>query len=214
MVENLDLGISLRFTPIGDKPLNQLMPNCLNSLNNHFKPLNQLTRTLEEYNYETLRSEILYKFSQKQKFRVSIGKSEWVPFVIFDEKYNLREILKDEIVIEFDCEDKEIVARAIGETGINLNKAGYFFEYWDHGGKSPHLHIHDLPISKFTDTQRSNFKKMFIKKYVPQEYHQHVDFSLTGCHLIALEWAFHWKGCYGYKKLINIFKSPEVKNGF
>lgn len=162
----------------------------------------------QEIEYETLRNEILFKLSQKQKFRVSIGKSEWVPFAQFDEKFNLREILKDEIVIEFDCTERETVMKAIGQTGINLNKAGYTFEYWEHGGKSPHLHIRDLPIDKFTDTQRSNFKKMFIKKYVPEEYHKWVDFSLTGCHLIALEWALHWKGCYGYKKLLYVCK-PE-----
>ena len=56
MVENLKVGIGLRFTPKGDKPLNQLMPNSLDRLNQPIKPLNQLTRTLEDYEYSTLRS--------------------------------------------------------------------------------------------------------------------------------------------------------------
>lgn len=158
----------------------------------------------------TLRQILLYTYSQKQSFRVAIGKSEWIPYKTFDLKYNLREILDDEIVIEFDCTDLEIVLRAISGTGINLRKAGITFEYWEHGGKSPHLHIHNLPIGHLEPDKRALFKKMFIKKYVPPELFKWVDLSLTGIHLIALEWAEHWKGCYGVKKLVHVFDDKEI----
>jgi hypothetical protein len=178
------------------------------SPNKPFKPLNQSLEVLE---YETLRNQLLFKFRQKQPFRIAIGKDTWTPFEEFKQEYNLREILKDEIVIEFDSENLEIVTRAISQTGINLNRAGYTFEYWDHGGKSPHLHIHNLPIAKYTESQRATFKKLFVLKYVPKEYHQYVDLSLCGIHLIALEWSKHWKGICGYKKLISIYNS-QFKN--
>ena len=157
----------------------------------------------------TSRKDILEKYRQKQPFRVAIGKSTWVPYETFNELYNLREILNDEIVIEFDSDDLNIVVPAISSVGLNLLRAGYTFDYWDHGGKSPHLHIHDLPITPFDADKRALFKKMFIRKYVPLEYLPYVDFSLTGIHLIAIEWATHWKGKYDIKKLINTFDPKE-----
>lgn len=161
-------------------------------------------------NYSELRKNLLASYRLKQQFRVSIGKSKWINYESFNEQYNLREILNDEVVIEFDTPDQNIVVPAISQTGINLVNARYTFEYWDHGGKSPHLHIHDLPIAHLEPSKRSLFKKMFIKKYVPEEYHKYVDLSLTGVHLVAIEWANHWKGCYGVKKLINTFAPAPV----
>lgn len=155
--------------------------------------------------YLDLRRNLLENMSKKQSFQVAVGPTKWIDYKEFNPDYNLREILKDEIVIEFDSTDLEIVMKATSQTGINLFNAGIYFEYWDHGGKSPHLHIRDLPIGHLDDEQRKTFKKLFIRKYVPMEYLKYVDFTLTGTHLIALEWAEHWKGCYGVKKLISIF---------
>src|SRR3989338_1329145 len=194
MVENHEHGDSLRFTLKSSKPLNQSGTFGLEGLNKPIKPLN----------YSELREKLLKEFKEKQLFRVTTGKTKWVPYESFNESYNQREILKDEIVIEFDSKDLEAVMKAISQTGINLLKK-YTFEYWDHGGKSPHLHIRDLPIAHLNDNERAIFKKMFIKKYVPLEYLNYVDFSLTGTHLIALEWANHWKGHYGIKRLISVF---------
>lgn len=196
--KNVCGSIGLRFTPKGDKPINQVMTFGLEGLNKPSKPINQL------------RLENLEGYKIKQPFRVAIGKSEWLNYEHFDEKYNLREILNDEVVIEFDSLNIEKVLKAMSQTGINLRRAGITFEYWDHGGKSPHLHIRDLPIRELHKDKRALFKKLFIKKYVPTEYLDIVDLSLTGVHLIALEWAEHWKGCYGVKKLIHVFDESEV----
>jgi hypothetical protein len=193
------------FTYKSSKPLNQLMPFGLEGLNKPIKPIN-----LSEY--EKARQELLYLLSQKQSFRVATGKSTWVSYETFNPSYNLREILNDEIVIEFDSEDKEIVFQAVNQTGLNLYNAGYQFEYWDHGGKSPHLHIRDLPIEHLEADKRKLFKTMFIKKYVPSEFHKYVDFSLTGVHLIALEWTTHWKGKYGVKRLLSVFDGQNKTN--
>lgn len=187
-----------------DKPINQLIRTfTVQSLNSPIKPI-------KPTDYNSLRKELLDFYKTKQDFRVAIGKSEWIYYSSFNQLYNLREILNDEIVIEFDSKDSELVYKAISETAINLRRAGYTFELWEHGGKSPHIHIHNLPIKELDKNKRALFKKIFIRKYVPLDYLPYVDLSLTGIHLIAIEWMFHWKGCYGYKELINIFDDKEI----
>ena len=164
-----------------------------------------------------LRKELLSHYKNKQNFKVSVGKSSWLDYHTFDEKYNLREILDDEIVIEFDMPKdfkggidafRRLSWDATMETCINLYHAGLSFEVYDHEGKSPHVHIHDLPIKHLDKDKRASLKKIFIKRYVPLEFHEYVDLSLTGVHLIALEYALHWKGCYSYKVLVQKF-SPS-----
>lgn len=164
--------------------------------------------------YQQKRKELLDFYKQKQSYKVAIGKSKeeiskWIDYENFDPKYNLRQILNDEIVIEFDTTDQNISFMGINFTGIELYKAGISFEVWDHGGKSPHLHIHNLPIGNLSAENRITFKKLFIRKYVPKEYLQYVDYSLTGIHVIAIEWAEHWKGCYGVKILLHKFNPKE-----
>jgi hypothetical protein len=168
---------------------------------------------------ETKRKIILDSYRKKQEFRVSRGKSTWIPYEKFNIDYNLREILNDEIVIEFDMPEDykggissfrdEVSFPAINFTAINLFYSGYSFEIWEHGGKSPHIHIHELPITDLDKEKRHLFKKMFIKKYIPEEYLPYTDFSLTGIHLIAIEYCFHWKGKYSIKELLNKWESPQ-----
>lgn len=176
-----------------------------------FKRLNNLNNLSNLSNlYEENRRDLLDSLRKKQPFRVAKGKSKWVQYEEFNSDYNLREILNSEIVIEFDSEDQNLTWMAINETAINLYKTGISFEIWDHEGKSPHLHIHDLPTSNLEPSKRALFKKMFIRKYVPIKYLSHVDISLTGIHLIAIEWAEHWKGRYDVKKLLSKFNSEEA----
>ena len=118
--------------------------------------------------------------------------------------------MNDEIVIEFDTEDKNKAWEGINFTAINLYKARISFEIWDHKGKSPHLHIHNLPIASLEKEKLRLFKKLFIRKYVPRDYLGCVDLSLTGIHLIALEYQQHWKGKYSTKKLLHEFKPNEM----
>ena len=173
-------------------------------------------KTIQEAENETKRKIILDNYRKNHEFRVSIGKSSWVNYEQFNPKYNLREILTNEIVIEFDNEDRDMTWTAINLTGVNLYKKEIAFEIWDHEGKSPHLHIHDLPCKDLTPEKRRTFKKVFIRNFVPLEYLKWADISLTGIHLIAIEWQQHWKGCYDSKKLLSKFNplqdnTPEVK---
>lgn len=172
------------------------------------KPFSHLSIcSIEQTEQMNKRKKLLDLYSTKQIFRVAIGKSTWVEYKQFDEKYNLREILNDEIVIELDSDDKNLVTKAIRQTCINLSQANLIFELWDHGGRSPHIHIHNLPITQYSPDQRKKFKELFIKRYVPKEYLKFVDLSLTGVHLIALEYAPHWKGSGRIKKPVEILSS-------
>lgn len=149
------------------------------------------------------RKQLLNSYRKKQIFRVTIGKGrKWVNYENFNAAYNLREILNDEIVIEFDHDDKNLCWEGINFTAVNLHAAGISFSIWSHEGRSPHLHVHNLDINHLNKDNRKKFKEVFIRTYVPEEYLEFADFSLCGIHMIAIEWAEHWKG-HGVKELIN-----------
>lgn len=198
MGQNNQKGITSKVTPKGDDLLTLSIPNTSITSNDPIDPM-----TLK-------RKELLDSYRLKQSFRVAIGKSTWTPYESFNEAYNLREILNDEIVIEFDHEDRNLTWKAILDTAVKLYEAGLIFQIWEHGGKSPHLHIHNLDIAHLEQSKRALFKKLFIRKYVDLEFLPYVDFSLTGIHLLAIEYSFHWKGKYSYKVLWNEY-NPEVK---
>ncbi len=156
--------------------------------------------------------QILDTYRQKQSFRVAVGKSKWIDYEPenFNPEYNLREILNDEIVIEFDLEDQEVGNDATMLTLFNLVTSGYECEVWGHGGRSPHIHIHNLPISHLEKDQRKLFKKLFIRKHVPIEFLEWVDISLTGIHLLRIEHSPCWKKKYGIKTLMARY-NPNIE---
>jgi len=163
--------------------------------------------------------DILDSYRKKQSFKVSTGQKyifdgvekmgKWFDYETFNPKWKLRQVLDDEIVIEFDTDDKDKAYKGINFTAINLYNQGIAFEIWDHNGRSPHLHIHNLPITHLEKDKRALFKKLFIRKYVPLEYLDCVDTSLCGVHLLAVEGQQHWKGKYGIKELLYKFNPKE-----
>lgn len=179
---------------------------------------------------ETKRKNLLDTYRLKQPFKVSTGQkylingelkhARWFDYEEFNPKWRLREVLKDEIVIEFDFNDfkglikdfQDIVSNpGIKKTGDNLFKEGFSFSVWSHNGKSPHLHIQNLPIKHLNKEELKLFKEFFIKKFVPIEYHKYLDFSLCGVHLVRLEHSKCWKNKYGIKQLVKEF-NPGVDN--
>lgn len=173
---------------------------------------NKMQKTINLTKTEFKRKALLDYYRTKQPFRVSVGKSKWIPYEVFNPAYNMREILKDEIVIEFDTDDKNLAYEAINFTGVDLYKAGITFSVWDHGGRSPHLHIHNLPCGDFEKQKRALFKKVFIRNFVPKEYLHCVDLSLTGIHVLRIEWSPCWKNKYGVKELLHEFNpSKEIR---
>ncbi len=151
---------------------------------------------------------LFHCWTTDKTFRVAIGKGKWSnynPYNINPEyrhNWNLREILKNELVIEFDVDNKEVALQAIKLTAINLTNSNISFEIWSHNGKSPHLHIRNLDIDHLEKTKLKEFKKFLVKKFVPIEFHDIVDLSLCGIHLVALEGCNHWKQKYTIKTLI------------
>jgi len=158
-------------------------------------------------------------YKTKQPFRVSIGKNRWEEYKYFNPRYNLREILNDEIVTEFDMPKdwkgtiqefrNKISLPAIKETCEKLKAMNISYEVWDHKGKSPHIHIHNLPIQDLNKNQRKIWKECFVKTLVPITYQEYSDFSLCGVHLIAIEFSNHWKGCYSIKLLIDKWEAQQ-----
>jgi len=165
------------------------------------------------------RKEILNQLAKKQAFKVSTGETyiingkevhaKWFYYNEYSPKWRLRQILDDEIVIEFDVDDKLTGWLATNETCINLYNKGYEFEIWEHNGRSPHIHIRDLPIKHLDKQKRAVFKKVFIRNYVPLKFLGWVDYSLTGNHLVRLEYSPCFKGKHKTKELVYKFNPKK-----
>jgi hypothetical protein len=117
---------------------------------------------------------------------------------------NLREILPDEVVIEFDCAKPSVESRAeavriIEEIKIRLINANKSFYITDHKGKSPHLRLRINGLSEYDFKIRAAYKKTLAHDLlnasgvIPSLVR--IDDSLLTSRdkLISLEFAPHWK---------------------
>jgi len=103
----------------------------------------------------------------------------------------LREICPDEIVIEFDSDTQERGRRLAKKTITKLLANSYNFFVFDHGGRSPHIHVYGIyGLEKEHPEVIRQYKKEFLKKYAP---YPETDHSLTGIHLVAVEFKPHFK---------------------
>lgn len=126
-------------------------------------------------------------------------KSDKFLYHYFKPELVLREVLPHEIIIEFDGYEGHTRAEAVRlvkETCRKLSEAEFQYIVFDHEGKSPHIHIFIEGLDKLPYEKRTDYKKAFIKKYstCPEK----TDMSLCGSHLVALEYAPHFK--YGREK--------------
>lgn len=131
----------------------------------------------------------------------------------------IRELALNEVVWEYDGEwtkgldKKEIQEQArklVLETLLNLHRAGYGVIVFDHDGKSPHLHAFIKDLEKVPADKRKKYKELLMKKYTSDI--NKVDLSLAGEHLIAVEYAPHWKYGTIKREIINTLpKSIEGK---
>jgi len=122
----------------------------------------------------------------------------------------LRNVQDDEIIIEFDepiTRDEAILA--CNEIYTRLSVERYYIEYYDHNGKSPHLHVKEiLGLEALSHEQRKSYRLNFYDKYVPKMYRSYLDTSFTDkFRWVALENKQHYKGdkdgiCRGVKTLI------------
>lgn len=105
------------------------------------------------------------------------------------EEARLRTVLPDEIVIEFDGEhdDNEFLCGDV----IRRLHGNYSFSVYYHGGRSPHIHIYNIVgLNLLGKDKQKHYKKLFLGKYAPFDS---VDTTLTGDHLVALEFKPHFK---------------------
>lgn len=109
------------------------------------------------------------------------------------EEARLRDVLRNEIVIEFDHVNNGTGKKMIAAVKRNLSRDRITHEVYDHEGKSPHIHVLVKGLEKLTPEHRKHYKKSFIDKYVPLAYKTYVDTTLCGEHLVALEYRPHFK---------------------
>lgn len=106
----------------------------------------------------------------------------------------------DEIVIEFDFPEKmnNQNARKLGLNLINKTEKRladkYHYEIWDHGGKSPHLHIKNIKgLAELEKDVRLAYKAVFCKKYSADFERTDKGYYSKERVLIQKENTPHWK---------------------
>lgn len=103
--------------------------------------------------------------------------------------YKLRTVLPDEIVIELDGEPDDNEHK-LAEVIKRLH-GSYSFHVYYHGGRSQHVHVYNITgLRALGVDKRKQYKKLFLKKYAPYDTTDH---TLAGDHLVALEFAPHFK---------------------
>lgn len=146
------------------------------------------------WNWERLKSEVLDKHQGLFQIVPSV-KTKWKdPTWTYNgtqgpPEYRLRTVLSDEIIIELDGEPDEN-EKNLADVIKRLHGV-YSFHVYYHGGRSQHIHIYNIVgLRALGFEKRKQYKKLFLKKYAPYES---VDTTLTGDHLVALEFAPHFK---------------------
>ena len=105
----------------------------------------------------------------------------------------LREIADNEIVIEFDTDDKKRVNKLIQKTVKKLFYNKYNFVVYDHGGRSPHIHVYDIKgLDEQNYNSRREYKRLFLAKYANYK-ETDVTLNTSSSHLIAIEGKKHFK---------------------
>jgi|GEM_PF-1938288 len=125
---------------------------------------------------------------------------------------NLREILPNEVMIEFDSIDDEahsfdeVRQEALKWTEKlkeHLTSAGFAFIVSDHEGKSPHMSFIVEGLEKESADIQQQYKKELIRGILETIGFSsdliEPDYSLCGKHLVALEGREHFKAKYGGK---------------
>lgn len=103
--------------------------------------------------------------------------------------YNHRSILDNEVVIEFDEDDKNLNRRLAQQVADILDKDKIAYSMWYTGGKSTHLHFH---IRSNSASSLSLLKRCIIRYYT-KNLNYNPDLQLTGNHLIRAEYGVHEK---------------------
>lgn len=105
-------------------------------------------------------------------------------------KYNHRSILMNEVVIEFDDEDKKVNSKMAEEVQKRLDKDNLKYSKWFSGGKSTHIHLL-LDIGEASNVRL--LKTVFVRHYT-EGLKLLPDLQLTyPNHLVRAEFGIHEK---------------------
>lgn len=134
----------------------------------------------------------------------------------YDPRLRLREVLPQEVVIEFDGYASDLDVDALREeaeglamrTCDNLDRDRVRYIVFDHGGKSPHIHVLIDGLQDLDPAARKQYKEAFVRKYAAEP--AKADLSLCGEHLIATEYALHWKYARVKREVRNMLPKHKI----
>lgn len=151
-------------------------------MNQQIKILNQLYELQEEIG---LVSHINFSDSWRRIFYLS---EEYDP----KREYNHRNILDNEVVIEFDEEDEQLNKKLADQTCRNLDTAHIAWAKWTSGNKSTHVHFFINPrMARRIDVLKRAVMK-FFGTITLQDTTYRPDYRLAANnHLIRLEYGVH-----------------------
>lgn len=112
----------------------------------------------------------------------------------YNPKWNTRNILLSECVIEIEGKNFDENIKGTWDTCINLIKRKICFSvFYAVGMRTPHIHIYDIFQEVEDWAEKEMVANLFINQVVSLEYRHLVDRNLLGHHTIALEYAKHWR---------------------
>lgn len=162
---------------------------------------------LDYYTKDGIKVEVVYH----PHSRMSWGRNRKYYDGDFDCEYNHRGILNDEVVFDFDAEDKELNKTNAKEVMNIFNEQKINYSAWDTGGKGIHIHTFWKDLNKLS-------RPIIVKKTILKMYGggRHIDYQLSGRHLIRTEWGLYDKSypAHEYHKTLIIDKRGLEYNDF
>lgn len=146
---------------------------------------------------DTIQKEIFYYLLDRrvqQLVDVRETKDKRKSYDTIRDQAKLRTIATDEIVIEFDC-DRLRALKLCKDTVRRLKANNYDYYVFDHNGRSPHIHVYNVPLLKYDEDIRKEYIRLFLGKYTGSLSLKNkvVDTSLISNSLIAMEFKEHFK---------------------
>ena len=115
--------------------------------------------------------ELLNKYDETQvTFIDKINNNSWPKWKQWKEcsqeekdKANLRQLFPSEIILDF--EDKQLIE----QTKEKLKAASYHYFLYNSGSRGVHFHLFFDNLAFYTEEQRTQIRKLFIREYTADE---------------------------------------------
>jgi len=124
---------------------------------------------------------------------------------------NLRSIMDDEIVIEFDTNDRNFADKLVRISLRRLKANGYKYFVYDAKGRSPHIHLYRVVGLEALDVEvRREYITLFFDKYFEWS-EADCSTARTQGHLIAMENKPHFKH-KNVMELVSTNSDGDIRN--